>query len=122
MSGAFTLAGGAADRIRQKITVTTPVVVAGSADYQVVVVWFQCNEIAGMTPSLTAEIYDANTGDIHYLGINGTTYKTKALTMLQSVFFDAGIVLNPNEFLRITASAANQVDVIGLSLLGNALT
>lgn len=122
MSGAFTLAGGAVDKIREKITVTTPVVVAGSADYQVGVVWFQCNEIGGATPSLTVEIYDASTSTSYYLGINGTTYRAKALVMAQSVFFEAGIVLNPNEFLRITVSAADQVDVVGLSLLPNAMT
>lgn len=122
MSGAFVFQGGAADKIRQKLTTTAATVVAGSADYQTGVVWFECNEIAGGTPNLTVEIYNASTLVSYYLGISGVTYILKALTAKQSVFFEAGIVLEKNEFLRVTASAADQVDVVGLALLGNALT
>lgn len=116
MSGAFQFTGGAADKIRQKLDVTTPVIVAGSADYITGIVWFACTEITGGTPNLTIEIYDANTSTSYYLR------NAKAMTAKEQVFFEAGIVLNPNEFLRITSSVANQVDVVGLSLLNNALS
>lgn len=116
MSGAFQLVGGAADKIRQKLSTTNPTVVAGEALLQTAVVWFTCTEIAGATPNLSIEVYDAATGLSYYLR------NAKAMTARETVLFEAGIVLNPNEFLRITSSAANQVDVVGLSLLGQALT
>lgn len=116
MSGAFQLAGGAADKIRQKLTTTNPTVVAGSTTLQTAVVWFLCTETTGGTPNLSIEIYDAATATSYYLR------QAKAMTAKESFLFEAGIVLNPNEFLRITASAANQVDVVGLSLLNNSLT
>lgn len=116
MSGAFQFVGGAADKIRQKLTTTGATAVAGSADYMTSVVWFACTEITGGTPTLTIEVYDASTTTSYYLR------NAKAVTAKETVFFEAGIVLNPNEFLRITASAANQIDVVGLSLLNNALT
>lgn len=116
MSGAFQLTGGAADKIRQKLTTTSATVVAGSATLQTTVVWLQCTEIAGNTPNLTIEVYDAKTSTSYYLR------NAKAMTAKESVLFEAGIVLSPNEFLRVTASAANQVDVVGLSLINNSLT
>lgn len=116
MSGAFVLNGGAADKVRQKLTTTAATIVAGSVDYMTGVVWFACTEITGGTPNLTIEVYDASTTTSYYLR------NAKAMTAKETVFFEAGIVLNPNEFLRITASAANQVDVVGLALLNNALT
>lgn len=116
MSSAFQLIGGAVDKIRQKLTTTSPTVVAGSADYQTAVVWFQCTEIAGSTPNLTIEVYDADTTTSYYLR------NAKAMTAKEEVRVIEGLALQPNEFLRITASAANQVDVVGIALLGNALT
>jgi hypothetical protein len=116
MSGAFQLIGGAADKIRQKLTTTAATVVAGSATLQTAVVWFQCTEMAGGTPNLTIEVYDAATTTSYYLR------NAKAMTAREGIPFEAGIVLNPNEFLRITASVANQVDVVGLSLLNNSLS
>lgn len=115
MSGAFQLVGGAVDKIRQKLTTTAATVVAGSADYQTAVVWFQCTEITGGTPNLTIEIYDANTLTSYYLR------NAKAMTAKEEVRVTEGLALQPNEFLRITSSAANQVDVVGIALLGQAL-
>lgn len=118
MSGAFQLTGGAADRIRSKITTTTPTDVAGSATRQTPVVWFQCNEVAGGTPNLTMEIYNAATTTSTYLGTGGFTWIAKAMTAKQSVLFSEGVMLEPNEFLRITISSGS-VDVVGLALLSN---
>lgn len=116
MSGAFQLVGGAADKIRQKLTTTNPTVVAGSATLQTAVVWFLCTEIGGATPNLSIEVYDASTTTSYYLRL------AKPMTAKESVLFEAGIVLNVNEFLRITAGTANQIDVVGLSLLNNSLS
>lgn len=121
MTSAFYLLGGATDTIRQQVGLTTPIVIAGSANAMTGIVQFQCNEVAGATPLLTVEIYNADTLLSYYLGANGVTYKAKALTAGQSVLFDTGWTLSPNEFLRVTVNAANQVHVVGLSLLNNAL-
>lgn len=115
MSGVFQLAGGVADKIRQKLTATTPTVVAGSADNQTGVVWLACTEITGGTPNLSIEVYDASTSTSYYLRYQ------KAMTARETFIFEAGLLLNPNEFLRVTAGTVNQIDVVGMALMGNAL-
>lgn len=111
MSGVFRIAGGAIDRIRTKLNSTSPVDVAGSADRPTPVMWFQCTEISGNTPNLTIAIYNATTTSTYYLR------NAKAMTAKEEILFEAGIRLEKNEFLRITASAANQVDVVGQTIL-----
>jgi hypothetical protein len=119
-SSAFRLTGGAADKIRSKITTTDATDVAGSATAQTPVVWFQCNEVAGGTPNLTVAIYNAGTTTSTYLGDGTSAWVAKAMTANQSVTFGEGFVLEKNEFLRITISAGS-VDVVGLALLNNEL-
>ena len=114
MTSPFVLPGGAVGPIHTKLTTTGATVVAGDAEYQIPVVWFQCTEISGNTPALTIEVYNATTGLIYYLR------NAKAMTAKEEVFKE-GIFLDKNEFLRITASVANQVDVVGMAGLGNTL-
>jgi hypothetical protein len=117
---AFVLSGGAADKIRSKITTTNATDVAGSAKAQTSVVWFQCNEVGGGTPNLTVAIYNADTTTSTYLGDGTSAWVAKAMTAKQSVTFREGIRLEKNEFLRITISASS-VDVVGIALLSNDL-
>ena len=111
MSGAFQFAGGAIDQLRTRLSTTNPTNVAGSPDRRTPVVWFQCTETSGNTPSLTIELYNATDGTSYFLR------SAKNMTAREQVFFEAGIMLEKNEFLRITASPANQVDVVGQSIL-----
>lgn len=115
MSSAFQLTGGPVESLKVKLTTTAPTIIAGSSLYMTGVIWFQCTEITGATPNLTVEIYDDNSGVRYYLR------NAKAMTPKEEVKFIEGLTLQPNEFLRVTASAANQVDIVGISLLGGAL-
>lgn len=114
MSSVFQLVGGAADPIAIKITTTDPTVVAEavSGNARVSVPWLQCTEIAGSTPALTIDIRKPD-GTIVYLRT------AKAMTAKEAVVLDQGIVLLPGWKLRVTSSAADQVDVSGLALLGD---
>jgi hypothetical protein len=117
-TSAFVLTGGAADRIREKITDTVAHDVAGDSTRQTPVVWFQVNEISGGTPNLTVAVYNADTTTSYFLGTGGSTWNAKAMTAKQSVTFNEGIMLEKNEFLRVTISAS-AADVVGLALLSN---
>lgn len=109
MSGAFQVIGGTVEDIAFKLTVNTPVVIAGDAKSAVRVYWFQCTEIAGSTPTLSVEKYD---GTLSYYLRHAV-----ALAANGSYFFDAGLWLPPGSFLRVTAGTANQIDVVGLKSL-----
>lgn len=100
---------GSPTPIAIKLTTTNATTIAGSATSATVVDWFQCTEIAGATPNLSIDLYDGTT----------TVYlrKAKAMTALEEVLRTQGISLNRGQFLRVTASAGNQVDVVGVAVL-----
>lgn len=115
MTTPFTFPGGSANFIKQNISGTTATqIVLGQGNGQFNVVWFRCNEYAGLTPTLTVEIYDVANAVSYYLGSNSFTWKAKAMTALQSLLFDDGIVIPTGHQLRVTASSANSVMVTGL--------
>lgn len=105
MSGLFQTLGGTVEGFGFKITVNTPVVIAGSADFHIRVPWFQVTEIAGGVATLTIDLYDGTTA---YFLRNAL-----AMTAKGTYLFEAGIWLNRGWFLRVTTSLANQADVVG---------
>jgi hypothetical protein len=108
----FQVVGGIFTSIAVKLAGTSPVVIAGSSDSTSRVAWFQCTEIAGSTPDLTVELYDGTTSV--YLRYQ------QAMAANEAVKFE-DIALNRGQFLRVTAGAANQIDVVGLAFVSNAL-
>ncbi len=110
-AGAFQIFGGTAQNMLFKLSTANATVIAGNAVGSVIVYWVQFAEIAGATPAITLETYDGTTSFFHI--------KSKALTANGFIMFDAGIWLAPNQFLRATASAANQIDVTGAQSLPN---
>jgi hypothetical protein len=117
MSSAYNIIAGTPTPIAVKLTTTDPTAIAGSATERTHVVWFQCAEIAGATPTLTVEIYNAATTTSYYLR-NALAFASGRA----SVLFENGITLEKNQFLRVTAGAANQVDVVGMALLNTQQT
>jgi hypothetical protein len=95
-----------------KLTTTNPTVIAGDTERAVTVDWFQCTEIAGGTPNLSIELFDGTTSV--YLR------KAKPMAALEEVLRTQGFTLNRGQFLRVTASVANQVDVTGVAVLSRA--
>ena len=93
--------------IAVKLVTTNPTIVAGSATARTVVDWLQCTEIAGATPNLTIDIFDGTT--IVFLR------NAKAMTAKEEVLLIQGFALNPGQYLRVTTSVANQVDVTGMA-------
>jgi hypothetical protein len=114
VSSAYNIIAGTPTPIAVKLTTTDPTAIAGSATARTHVVWFQCAEIAASTPALTVEIYDGTTS--FYLR------NALAMTAKQEVRFENGITLEKGQFLRVTAGAANQVDVVGMALLNTQQT
>lgn len=110
-AGAFQIIGGTAQNILFKLTGTGATIIAGNALGSVIVYWVQFAEIAAATPNITLETYDGVTSFFHI--------KSRALTANGFILFDAGIWLAPNQFLRATASAGNQIDVTGSQSLPN---
>ena len=92
--------------------ITTIVDGDGAGDGAWYVPWFQVNENAGSTPSVTVDLYDGTTA--YLLGTGGAVYKTKALTAGQSVTFSEGYVVPKGWKLRVTSNnAAGQITVAG---------
>lgn len=113
MSVFQTSLGGVDEIIAEKISNATATDVVDGTDFPWYVQWFQVNENAGGTPSLTVEVYDGTTS--YYLGSGGVTYKAKALTAGQSVDFDKGYLVPLGYKLRVTSSdAAGKLEVSGL--------
>lgn len=110
-SGAFQYPGSTAEAIQFKLTTTSPTVIAGNANSVIQVAWFACSEIAAGTPNLTVELWDGTTS--FYLR------NAKAMTAKETYIFDNGIWLRQGTFLRVTASVANQIDVVGITSLPN---
>lgn len=108
MAGSL-LVQNAGDLFTLKIADTSAHDVAGNADYPITVYWFACTEINGSTPNLTIAIYNGST----------STYLRNALAMTakQTFTWDQPIKLPQGSYLRITSSAANQIDVIGQASL-----
>lgn len=116
-SGAFQFIGGSANNIIVKITTTSATIIAGDPLYSIFVPWFACSEITGGTPNLTVEVYDGTTS--YYMSTGGVTYIAKGMTGKQGVLFDQGYWLNAGQYIRVTSSVANQVDVTGVQSLPN---
>ena len=95
--------------IAVKLTTTGATIVAGDASRPTLVDWFQCTEIAGRTPTLSIELYDGTTSV--YLR------NSKAMLANEEVLRTQGLALNAGQYLRVTASVANQVDVTGTVVL-----
>jgi hypothetical protein len=92
-----------------KLTTTNATVVAGDATRAVTVDWFQATEILGNTPNLSIDLFDGTT----------TVYlrNAKAMTAREEVLRTQGVTLNRGQYLRLTASVANSVDVVGMAVL-----
>lgn len=111
-AGVFQLYGGTAQPILVKLTTNTVTVIAGSSQFAQIVHLVNFAEIAGATPTITLETYDGTTSFYHL--------KSFTMTANARTQFDSGIWLNPGQFLRATASAANQIDVTGVASIPNA--
>lgn len=95
-------------------TATTIIDASGSGfDAYIYVPWFQVNEHAGSTATLTVDIYDGTNTD--YLGDDaGTTWNAKAVATYGSYRFTQGLVIPKGSKLRITSGdAAGKFKVIG---------
>lgn len=118
MPSPFMFPGGSSNLVRQNLSTTAATIItfgqSGTGQGQFNIVWLRCNEYAGGTPNLTVEIYDVANTTSYYLGSGSFTWKAKAMTALQSVLFDDGIVVPNGHQLRVTASVANQVMVTGV--------
>lgn len=110
-AGAFQFIGGAADNILFKLTTTAATQIAGDANYSMFVPWFLVTEITGATPAVTVDINDGTTTFIIRPTVN--------ITAKGQILYDQGYWLNPGQFLRVTAGAANQIDVVGVRSLPN---
>jgi hypothetical protein len=99
---------GSPVNIAVKIAVITPVVIAGDATKPTIIDWIQCTEIVGGVANLTIDLYDGTTAV--YLR------NAVAMTAKQQVLLTQGIHLNPGQYLRVTASIANNVDVVGVAV------
>lgn len=110
----FQIALGAIDDIiAQKVTSSSATDVVDATDEPWYVQWFQVNENAGATPSLTVEIYDGTNS--YYLGAEGSVWRAKALTANQSVTFSEGYLIPQGYKLRVTSSdAAGKIEVSGI--------
>jgi hypothetical protein len=103
----FQVTGSAS--IAVKVTTNTVTTIAGDAAKATRIDWFQCTEILGGTPNLTVELWDGTTSV--YLR------KSKAMTANEEVLRTQGLTLNAGQFLRVTSSTANSVDVTGVAVL-----
>lgn len=106
---AFGFPGRTPTDIKFKLAGTSPVAVAGSSTATVLVVWFQCTEVAGGTGNLTIDIYD---GTNAYL-----LHPLQAMTAKQELFYGRGFLLNPGSFLRVTQGTDATVHVLGLATI-----
>lgn len=95
-----------------RITDATAVNVVDGTDGAWFVPSFQVNENSGGTPTLTVSITDGTS--TRFLGANGVTYRSKAMTADQSILFDAGYVIPVGWFLKVKSNnAGGLLDVIG---------
>jgi hypothetical protein len=84
-----------------KLTGSSPTTVF-TAKSRATLISIICTEIAGATPSLTIEVFDGTSS--FYLR------KLAPMTARQTFVFNEPIALNAGQELRVTASAANQID------------
>lgn len=102
----FFAPGGAYGRRDVKLTTTDATTVV-DGDNAAVLVSLTVTEINGSTPTATVTIVN-NAGTTVYLR------NAAALTAKQTVTFDAGWPLDIGDEVKVTASAANQIDVIAV--------
>lgn len=119
MTSIFAFPGGAANLIKQVITGTSATIItlgtgAQANQGQYNIAWFRINEYGGATPTITVEVYDTNSSTSYYLGSGGFTWKAKAMTALQSLFFDDGYAIPQGSVLRVTSSAGSTIQVTGV--------
>jgi hypothetical protein len=117
MTTVFNVDAGRLVPIAAKIASGTVTTIVDTTDAtkggQVAIPWFQVNENAGSTPSLTVELFDGTTS--YYLGTGGVEWRAKAMTAGQSVTFSDGYIVPNGWKLRVTSSdAAGKMDVIGM--------
>lgn len=113
MSGAFQLVGGAADPIAVGLDSTDDITLAEATTARVSIPWIRFTAIDDSDPTL--EIYiEKPDGTKVYLRAS------KAMDEYQSLLFEEGYVLSPGWKFVAKAGAADKIDVLGLTLLGDA--
>lgn len=100
----ITFSGKALGTRKVKLSSTSATTLVSSQTYRQTVASINAAEISGNTPTFTLEIYDGST----------STYICKGLQLSANRvrIFDQGWLLEPGESMRVTASSANQIDVI----------
>lgn len=101
----FTITGGVLLTKAVKITGTSATNIL-SATQRTNVLSLVCTEIAGATPNLTVELYDTANTTSYYVRFE------KAMTAKETYVFNEFLVVPANWVLRVTSSAADQIDVI----------
>ena len=102
--------------IQKKVAASTPIVIVDATDNIIIVPWFEVNDNAGGTQTLTVDIHDGT--NTYYPGSDGATatiWRVKAVTANQSVKFTQGYVIQKGSQLRVTSGdALGKFDVIGV--------
>lgn len=99
------------EEIAVKITGNTATTIVNGTDQAWVVPWFQVNENAGGTQTLTVDLYDGTTS--YCLGAASLVWKAKAVTAYLSLTF-TDIEVPSGWLLRVTSNnASGQFDVVG---------
>lgn len=100
--------------IKVRITGNTATTIADATNNTIFVPWFQVNENAGSTASLTVDIYDG-TNAVYVGSDGGVTWNVKAVTAYTSYFFTQGLVIPKGSLLRVTSNdAAGKFHVHGV--------
>lgn len=109
----FTIQGGNIQTAQEKLTGTSPVVIVDGRQSGATVIGIYATEIGNVTPSLTLEKFDQDTGISYYLRYQ------KPMTAKEEYTREPIIVLKARQQLRATASAANQIDVLATYIPGD---
>ena len=89
--------------IVKRITANTATTVLDATNNTLFVPWFQVNEVAGGTQTLTVDVYDG-TNAVYVGSDGGLTWNVKAVTAYTSYFFTQGLVIPKGSLLRVTSS------------------
>lgn len=92
--------------IKVRITGNTATTIADATNNTIFVPWFQVNENAGSTASLTVDIYDG-TNAVYVGSDGGLTWNAKAVTAKTAYLFTQGLVIPKGSLLRVTSSDAS---------------
>lgn len=107
----YTIQGGNVQTRMTKLTNTSVTTLIDGNPSGAIIIGIYATEIAGLTPSLTLDIWDGTTAT--YLR------NAKALTAKEENQRDIIVVLKPGQSLRATATAANQIDVVTTYIPGD---